>query len=61
MESKVVREIPANPFLRDARKLKKNLRVAAYCRVSTEEEEQQSSFEIQGLIVKSSWTDKRNP
>lgn len=47
MKSKVVREIPANPFLRDARKLKKNLRVAAYCRVSTEEEEQQSSFEIQ--------------
>ena len=29
MKSKVVREIPANPFLRDARKLKKNLRVAA--------------------------------
>ncbi len=27
--------------------MKKNLRVAAYCRVSTEEEEQQSSFEIQ--------------
>ena len=47
MKSKMVREIPANPFLRDARKLKKNLRVAAYCRVSTEEEEQQSSFEIQ--------------
>ena len=47
MKSKVVREIPANPFLREARKLKKNLRVAAYCRVSTEEEEQQSSFEIQ--------------
>ena len=47
MKSKVVREIPATPFLRDARKLKKNLRVAAYCRVSTEEEEQQSSFEIQ--------------
>ena len=47
MKSKVVREIPANPFLRDARTLKKNLRVAAYCRVSTEEEEQQSSFEIQ--------------
>lgn len=43
MKSKVVREIPANPFLRDARKLKKNLRVAAYCRVSTEEEEQQNS------------------
>ena len=36
MKSKVVREIPANPFLRDARKLKKNLRGAAYCRVSTE-------------------------
>ena len=47
MKSKVVREIPANPFLRDARKLKKNLRVAAYCRVSTDSEEQETSYEAQ--------------
>ena len=47
MPQKTIREIPANPLLQDTRKRKKNLRVAAYCRVSTEEEEQQSSFEIQ--------------
>ena len=47
MQQKRIREIPANPLLQDTRKRKKNLRVAAYCRVSTEEEEQQSSFEIQ--------------
>ncbi|MEG1126880.1 MAG: recombinase family protein, partial [Oscillospiraceae bacterium] len=42
-----VREIPVNPFLTDTRKKRKTLRVAAYCRVSTEEEEQQHSFETQ--------------
>ena len=47
MQQKRIREIPANPLLQDTRKRKKNLRVAAYCRVSTEEEEQQSSFEVQ--------------
>lgn len=47
MPQKTIREIPENPLLQDTRKRKKNLRVAAYCRVSTEEEEQQSSFEIQ--------------
>ena len=39
--------IPANPLLGDLRKRKRKLRVAAYCRVSTEEEEQQNSFEVQ--------------
>ena len=39
--------IPANPMLADLRKRKHKLRVAAYCRVSTEEEEQQNSFEVQ--------------
>ena len=40
-------EIPADPRLKDLRKQKNVLRVAAYCRVSTEEEEQQNSFEVQ--------------
>ena len=44
---KTVTEIPANPLLGDLRKRKRKLRVAAYCRVSTEEEEQQNSFEVQ--------------
>ena len=47
MPQKVVMEIPANPMLGDVRKRKRKLRVAAYCRVSTEEEEQQNSFEVQ--------------
>ena len=47
MPQKVVMEIPANPTLGDLRKRKRKLRVAAYCRVSTEEEEQQNSFEVQ--------------
>ena len=47
MPQKVVMEIPANPMLEDLRKQKRKLRVAAYCRVSTEEEEQQNSFEVQ--------------
>ena len=47
MSQKVVMEIPANPTLGDLRKRKRKLRVAAYCRVSTEEEEQQNSFEVQ--------------
>ena len=40
MAQKTVTEIPANPLLGDLRKRKRKLRVAAYCRVSTEEEEQ---------------------
>ncbi|MEG1407242.1 MAG: recombinase family protein [Ruthenibacterium sp.] len=47
MQQPKVREIPANLFLNDGRKRLKKLRVAAYCRVSTEEEEQQHSFETQ--------------
>ena len=47
MAPKTVTEIPANPLLGDLRKRKRKLRVAAYCRVSTEEEEQQNSFEVQ--------------
>ena len=47
MKSKEIIEIPANPALGDLRKRKQKLRVAAYCRVSTEEEEQQNSFEVQ--------------
>ena len=47
MPQKVVMEIPANPMLGDLRKRKRKLRVAAYCRVSTEEDEQQNSFEVQ--------------
>ena len=50
-------EIPA--YLRDGAGQKgtaRKLRVAAYCRVSTEEEEQQGSFEIQKLY----YTEKIN-
>ena len=47
MSQKIVMEIPANPMLGDLRKRKHKLRVAAYCRVSTAEEEQQNSFEVQ--------------
>ncbi|HIW15030.1 MAG TPA: recombinase family protein [Firmicutes bacterium] len=47
MPGKTVMVIPANPMLADLRKRKHKLRVAAYCRVSTEEEEQQNSFEVQ--------------
>ena len=43
---KQIREIPANPFLQNQIRGKR-LRVAAYCRVSTEQEEQESSFENQ--------------
>lgn len=42
-----IREIPVNPFLNGKHRKQKKLRVAAYCRVSTEEEEQQHSFETQ--------------
>ena len=47
MLEKTITVIPANPMLGDLRKRKQKLRVAAYCRVSTEEEEQQNSFEVQ--------------
>ncbi len=50
--------IPAKPMA-DRQSMKRQLRVAAYCRVSTEEEEQQSSYEAQC----SYYTDKimKNP
>ena len=43
---RIVTLIPAKP-LAERQALKRQLRVAAYCRVSTEEEEQQSSYEAQ--------------
>lgn len=50
--------IPAKPMA-ERQSIKRQLRVAAYCRVSTEEEEQQSSYEAQC----SYYTDKimKNP
>ena len=47
MAQKTVTEIPANPLLGDLRKRKRKLRVAAYCRVSSEKDEQLNSFEVQ--------------
>ena len=47
MPEKIIREIPPHPIDRKPRKERKMLRVAAYCRVSTEEEEQKGSFETQ--------------
>ena len=46
MPDREIIKIPATAHWRPAKK-KRKLQVAAYCRVSTEEEEQQSSFEIQ--------------
>lgn len=50
---KTVRIIPVKPEFTQA-KLKKTLRVAAYCRVSTDKEEQEKSYEAQ----KDFYTDK---
>ena len=47
MPEKIVTVIPANPMLANTRKRKSKLRVAAYCRVSTDSEEQLSSYENQ--------------
>lgn len=47
MPEKIIREIPPHPIDRRPRKERTLLRVAAYCRVSTEEEEQKGSFETQ--------------
>ena len=44
-KTKVIREIPENPFIQGQAKRKK-LRVAAYCRVSTEQEEQRVALKI---------------
>ncbi len=46
--------IPANPALAKARAVRRQLRVAAYCRVSTDSEEQLTSYEAQ----KKYYTDK---
>lgn len=43
---RTVTVIPAKPQL-NQQGVKRQLNVAAYCRVSTEEEEQQSSYEAQ--------------
>lgn len=43
---RIVTLIPAKP-LAERQAMKRQLRVAAYCRVSTEKEEQQSSYEVQ--------------
>ena len=47
MPEKTITEIPADPKLNSQRYRSRKLRVAAYCRVSTEEEEQHSSFDVQ--------------
>ena len=39
--------IPAKPQTASNRSQYKQLRVAAYCRVSTEQEEQQNSYQVQ--------------
>ena len=51
-KTKVIREIPENPFIQGQAKRKK-LRVAAYCRVSTEQEEQESSLKSGCLLHRS--------
>ena len=52
-ESKVI-VIPANPNMSGAVPIRRQLRVAAYCRVSTDDEEQLTSYEAQ----KNYYTDK---
>ena len=44
VRQKIIREIKPSPVLQ-ARTKNHKLRVAAYCRVSTEQEEQQTSIE----------------
>ena len=46
--------IPAKPELANAKAAQRQLRVAAYCRVSTDDEEQLTSYEAQ----KTHYTDK---
>lgn len=41
--------IPANPEFAKASAVRRQLRVAAYCRVSTDSEEQLTSYEAQPL------------
>ena len=45
--ARVIHEIPANPALLRHQTKAKKLRVAAYCRVSTDDEEQLTSYEAQ--------------
>ncbi len=47
MPEMIIREIAPNPFIRERAVRKKKARVAAYCRVSTDEEEQLNSFHTQ--------------
>ena len=54
MASKVVKFIPANPDVAVEKSSHRQLRVAAYCRVSTDDEEQPTSYEAQ----KTYYTDK---
>ena len=60
-ERKVI-VIPSKPEAAQQTAVKRQLRVAAYCRVSTEEEEQQSSYEAQchyytdKIMTNSDWT-----
>ena len=61
MSNMKIIDIPA--YLRDGAGQKgtaRKLRVAAYCRVSTEEEEQQGSFEIQKLYYTEKINSTRN-
>lgn len=46
-ETPKVRVIPANPQTNENRSQYQQKRVAAYCRVSTEQEEQQNSYQVQ--------------
>lgn len=57
--TKTVRVIPAKPEFTEQATITKTLRVAAYCRVSTDKDEQEKSYEAQ----KSHYTDviMRNP
>ena len=58
---RIVTIIPAKPIA-EQEAMKRKLQVAAYCRVSTEEEEQQSSYEAQcsyytdKIMTNSEWT-----
>ena len=54
MANKVVKFIPANPEVAAEKSAHRQLRVAAYCRVSTDDEEQLTSYEAQ----KTYYTDK---
>lgn len=60
--NKTVTKIEANPLLFKSNTQSKKLRVAAYCRVSTDEEEQINSYEAQiayyteAIAKNPSWT-----